>query len=81
MRGGLAAAAAVPGIIRRRLQSGAGTHAGIAAIDCGIQKFRQRRADRLHVRPMRFGFGSFAGFLRAVGGFGHQANMGRVRRR
>jgi hypothetical protein len=68
MRGGLAAGAAIPGIIRRRLQSGAGTHAGIATVDRGIEQFRQRRADRLHVGPMRFGlgslgFGSLAGFL------------------
>jgi hypothetical protein len=37
MRRGLAAAAAIPGIIRRRLQAGTGAHAGIAAIDRGIQ--------------------------------------------
>ena len=51
MRGGLAAGAAVPGIVRRRLQSGAGAQAGIAAVDRGIEQFRQRRPDRLHVGP------------------------------
>jgi hypothetical protein len=52
MRGGLAAGAAIPGIIRRRLQAGARTHAGIAAIDRGIEQFGQRRSDRLHVGAM-----------------------------
>ena len=50
MRGGLAAGAAVPRIVRRRLQAGARAHAGIAAVDRGIEQFRQRRPDRLHVR-------------------------------
>jgi hypothetical protein len=81
MRGGFATAAAIPGIIRRRLQSGAGAHAGIAAVDRGIQQFRQRRPDRLHIGPMCFGLGSFAGFLWIVGGLRHIRNMGRVRRR
>ena len=49
MRGGLAAGAAVPGIVRRRLQAGARTHAGIAAVDRGIEQFGQRRSDRLNV--------------------------------
>ena len=49
MRRGLAAGAAVPGIVRRRLQAGARAHAGIAAVDRGIEQFRQRRPDRLHV--------------------------------
>ena len=51
MRGGLAAGAAVPGIVRRRLQAGARAHAGIAAVDRGIEQFGQRRPDRLHFRP------------------------------
>ena len=51
MRGGLAAGAAIPGIVRRRLQAGARAHAGIAAIDRGIEQFGQRRPDRLHVGP------------------------------
>jgi hypothetical protein len=55
MRGGFAAGAAVPGIIRRRLQSGTGTKAGIAAVDRGIEQFRQRRPDRLHVGPRSLG--------------------------
>jgi len=54
MRGGFAAGAAVPGIIRRRLQAGARSHAGIAAVDRGIEQFRQRRPDRLHVGAVRF---------------------------
>ena len=58
MRRGLAAGAAVPGIVRRRLQAGARTQPGIAAIDRGIEQFRQRRPDRLHVGPMRLGFGA-----------------------
>ena len=49
MRGGFAAGAAVPGIVRRRLQPGAGAKAALAAIDRGIEQFRQRRSDRLHV--------------------------------
>ena len=54
MRGGLAAGAAVPGIVRRRLQPGAGAHTALAAIDRGIEQFRQRRPDRLYVRPVGF---------------------------
>jgi hypothetical protein len=49
MRGGFAAGAAVAGIIRRRLQAGGGADAAFAAVDSGIEQFRQRRADRLHV--------------------------------
>jgi len=52
MRGGLAAGAAVARIVRRRLEAGARAHAGIAAIDRGIEQLGQRRPDRLHVRPM-----------------------------
>ena len=68
VRGGLAAGAAVPGIVRRRLQPGARAHAGIAAVDRGIEQFGQRRPDRLHVGPRRlgiwrFGFRGFAGFF------------------
>ena len=52
MRGGFAAGAAIPGIIRRRLQASAGTDAAFAAIDRGIEQFRQRRPDRLHIGTM-----------------------------
>ena len=80
MRGGFAAGAAVPGIIRRRLQSGARTHAGIAAIDRGIEQFRQRRPDRLHVGrdalEWRLGFRGFAGLFGIVWILRHGANMG-----
>ena len=51
MRGRLAAGAAIPGIVGRRLQAGAGAEAGIAAVDRGIEQFRQRRPDRLHIGP------------------------------
>jgi hypothetical protein len=80
MRGGFAAGAAVPGIIRRRLQSGARAHAGIAAVDRGIEQFGQRRPDRLHVGAVCFGFGSLAGFFPGVGFLGHGRNMGPRRR-
>ena len=55
MRGGFAAGAAIPGIIRRRLQPGGRADAAFAAIDRGIEQFRQRRPDRLHVGPRRLG--------------------------
>ena len=80
MRRGLAAGAAVPRIVRRRLQAGAGAHAGIAAVDRGIEQFGQRRSDRLHVRPRRLrtwrlGFRGF-GFFRNFGSLRHDGNMG-----
>ena len=75
MRGGLAAGTAVPGIVRRRLQSGTRAEAGIAAVDRGIEQFGQRRSDRLHVRPVRLGFRGFRfswnfGSLRDAGNMG-----------
>jgi hypothetical protein len=76
MRGGFAAGAAIPGIIRRRLQAGPGAKSGIAAIDRGIEQFRQRRPDRLHVRPVRFRFRGFDGLFRIVWILRHTANMG-----
>jgi hypothetical protein len=76
MRRRLAAGAAIPGIIRRRLQAGAGAQAGIAAIDRGIEQFRQRRPDRLHVGAMRFRFRGFDGLFRMVWILRHRANMG-----
>ena len=76
MRGGLAAGAAIPGIIRRRLQAGARAHAGIAAVERGIEQFGQRRPDRLHVGPMRLGFRGFAGLFGSVWFLRHPANMG-----
>src|SRR6185437_11411758 len=66
MRGGFAAGAAVPGIIRRRLQAGARAHAALAAIDRGIEQFRQRRPDRLHFGTVGFGFRGF-GLCGSVG--------------
>jgi hypothetical protein len=79
MHRGLAAGAAVLRIIRRRLQSGAGAQPGIAAIDRGIEQFRQRRPDRLHVGPMRLGFRSFDGLFGIAWFFRHRANMGLLR--
>ena len=80
MRGRLAAGAAVPGIVRRWPQAGAGSHAGVAAVDRGIEQFGQRRPDRLRIRAMCFGFRGFvAGFFRGGGGLRHARNMGRVR--
>jgi hypothetical protein len=81
MGGGFAAGAAVPGIIRRRLQAGRGAEAAFATVDRGIQQFRERRPDRLYVGPVclgfrRFGFRSFCGFLGVVGSFRHVANIG-----
>ena len=76
MRGGLATGAAVPGIVRRRLQASARAHARIAAIDRGIEQFRKRRPDRLHVRPVSFGFRGFAGLFGGIWFLRHGANMG-----
>ena len=76
MRGGLAAGAAVPGIIRRRLQPGSGAETGIATIDRGIEQFRQRRPDRLHVGAMRFRFRGFDGLFGVIWILRHRANMG-----
>ena len=86
MRGGFAAGAAVPGIVRRRLQAGARTHARIAAVDRGIEQFGQRRPDRLHVGPRRLGiwrlgFRGFAGLFGSVWFLRHGGNMGGVGRR
>ncbi len=81
MRGGLAPGAAVPGIVRRRLQAGARSHAGIAAIDRGIEQFGQRRSDRLDLGPVCLGSGGFAGLFRSVRCLRHGRNMGRVRQR
>ena len=103
--GGLAAGAAVPGIVRRRLQarlslegprraklarvgegvfSFAGAHpwmsrSRLAAVDRGIEQFRQRRSDRLHVGAVRFRFRGFARLFGRVRILRHQPNMGRVR--
>jgi len=60
VRGGLATGAAVPGIIRRRLQAGARASAGVAAVDRGIEQFGQRRPDRLHLGPVGLGSRGFA---------------------
>ena len=76
MGGGFAAGAAIPGIIRRRLQSGARAHAGVAAIDRGIEQFGQGRPDRLHVRAMCFRFRGFAGLFGILWILRHGANMG-----
>jgi hypothetical protein len=78
---GLTAGAAIPGIIRRRLQSGSGAEPGIAAIDRGIEQFRQRRPDRLHVGPRRLRiwrlrFRGFDGLFRMVRILRHEPNMG-----
>jgi hypothetical protein len=76
MRGGFAAGAAIPGIIRRRLQAGAGAQACIASVDRGIEQFGQRRPDRLHIRPMRLRSRGFDGLFGIVGFLRHRANMG-----
>jgi hypothetical protein len=76
MRRRLAAGAAVPGIVGRRLQAGARAHAGIAAIERGIEQFRKRRPDRLNVGAVRLGFRGFSGFFGSVGFLRHAANMG-----
>ena len=78
MRGGFAAGAAVPGIIRRRLQSGAGAEAAFAAVDRGIEQFRQRRPDRLHIGAMCFRFWGFAALFGIFWVLRHHTNMGRV---
>jgi hypothetical protein len=79
MDGGLAAGAAVLRIVRRRPQSGAGAKPGIAAIDRGIEQFRQRRPDRLHVRPMRLGSRSFDRLFGIFWILRHRGNMGLLR--
>ena len=71
MCGGFAAGAAIPGIIRRRLQSGRGTDAALAAVDRGIEQFCERRSDRLHLGASglgtwRFRFRGFAGLFGIV---------------
>jgi uncharacterized cysteine cluster protein YcgN (CxxCxxCC family) len=60
VRGVVATPAAVPGILRPRLQARARAGAGVAAIDRGIEQLGQRRPDRLHLRPVSFGFRGFA---------------------
>lgn len=89
MRRSLAAGAAVPRIVRWRLQSGAGPEAGVAAVNRRIEQFRERRPDRLHLGTMRLrfrglgfwnlGFRRFAGLSRGIGSLRHAGNMGRVR--
>jgi hypothetical protein len=81
MRGGFTAGAAIPGIIRRRLQSGARSHAAVAAIDRGIEQLGQRRPDRLDVGAVRLRFRGLDGFFGSVRVLRHVRNMGRVRRR
>jgi hypothetical protein len=78
MCGGFAAGAAIPGIIRRRLQPGGRAEAAFAAIDRRVEQFRQRRPDRLHIGPMGFGFRGFDRFFGSVGVLRHIPNMGRV---
>jgi hypothetical protein len=76
MRGGFAARAAVPGIVRWRLQAGTGAEAAFASVDRGIQQFRERRPDRLHLGPVCLGFRSFSGFLGSIRILRHAANIG-----
>jgi hypothetical protein len=76
MCGRLAAGAAIPGIIWRRLQSGTGAEAALAAVDRGIEQLRQRRPDRLHVGAVGLGFRSFCGLFWFVWILRHGANMG-----
>jgi hypothetical protein len=50
--------------------------AGIAAVERGIEQFRERRPDRLNVRPVRaLDFGVFD-FLGNFGSLRHDRNMG-----
>ena len=87
MHRGLAAGAALQRIARRRLQPGRGTHAGLAAVDRGVQQFGQRRADRLDLGAPRAGLrrrgfrALDGGLLGCLGSFRHTGNMGRVPRR
>jgi hypothetical protein len=74
--GGFAAGAAIPRIIRRRLQTGGRTDAAFAAIDRGIEQFRQRRPDRLHIGAMCLRFRSFAGLFGMVGSLRHGEEYG-----
>src|SRR6185437_5616538 len=81
MRRGFAAGAAVPGIIRRRLQSGGRADAAFTAVDGGIEQLRQRRPDRLNLGPrgagtLGPGFGGFAGFCGMVGFLRHGPEYG-----
>jgi hypothetical protein len=76
MHRGLAAGAAVFRILRRRLQSGARAETGIAAIDRGVEQFRQRGANRLHVGAVCFRFRGFAGLFGIVWVLRHGGNMG-----
>jgi hypothetical protein len=78
MRSRLAAGAAIPGIVGRRLQARGRAGAGVTAIDRGIEQFRKCGPDRLNVGAACFGSGGFRLF-RPVGGLRHEANMGRLR--
>jgi hypothetical protein len=73
---GFAAGATVARIVRRRLQSGTGAEAALAAVDGGIEQFRQRGADRLHVGAMCFGFRGLCGLFGMVWIVRHGTNMG-----
>ena len=86
MRRSLAAGAAVPRIVRWRLQSGAGPEAGIAAVNRRIEQFGERRSDRLHLGTMCLRFRGFrllsarrfTGLFRRTGRLRHAGNMGRI---
>jgi len=75
MRGRLAAGAAIPGIVGRRLQASGRAGAGIAAIDGRVQQFRKRRPDRLNVGAACFGFRG-SRLFRPFGSLRHGRNMG-----
>jgi hypothetical protein len=75
MRRRLAAGAAIPGIIRRRLQPRRRADAAVAAIDRGIEQFRKHRPDRQNVGAACFGSGGFAAPFAAVGSLRHARNM------
>jgi hypothetical protein len=79
--------AAPPGVGERRIfffrtWAGRRSDAGFAAIDGGIEQFRQCRSDRLHIGAMRLRFRSFRRLIGIVWFLRHRIrNMGRVRDR
>jgi hypothetical protein len=76
MRGCLAAGAAIKRIIRRRLQAGGGTDAALAAIDGGIEQFRQGSTDRPYLGAVCFRFRRFAALFGIVRFLRHRAEYG-----
>jgi hypothetical protein len=63
MRGSLAASAAIPRIVRRRLQPRRRADTAVTSIYRRVQQFRKRGPDRLNLGAVSFGFRGFAGLL------------------